>query len=86
MNLGCDYCFAVDCVGKGGGLALFWKDDSKLSIVSYSKGHIDAIIKEGSGDWRFTGFYGNPKVEERKESWKLLERLNELFDLPWVVG
>ena len=46
-------------VRASGGLALFWKKEVDLKVLSLSKYHIDAIIKEADGCcWRFTGFYG----------------------------
>ncbi|PON44614.1 hypothetical protein TorRG33x02_330450 [Trema orientale] len=43
-------------------------DDIDMSIASYSKGHIDALIEELNRHWCFTGFYGNPKARERNAS------------------
>jgi hypothetical protein len=37
--------FAVDSVGRGGGLALFWQDDSMLSIQNFFPSHIHAMVK-----------------------------------------
>ena len=36
--------------------------------------------------WRFTGFYGKPDTQKRKESWDLLCLLNRRFDLPWLYA
>lgn len=38
--------FGVDCVGRKGGLAIFWKSDWKLEIKSYSPGHIDTFVTD----------------------------------------
>jgi hypothetical protein len=60
-----------DCDGKGGGLALFWKNTVNLRLVGFiSKYHIDTEITEEDGFvWRFTGVYGEPKTEEREKTW-----------------
>ena len=51
------------------------------------KNHIDSIIDKGSSEaWRFTGFYGKPDTQKRKESWDLLCLLNRRFDLPWLYA
>ena len=51
------------------------------------KNHIDSIIDKGSSEaWRFTGFYGKPDTQKRKESWDLLCLLNRCFDLPWLYA
>lgn len=76
----------VPCKGRNGGLLLCWKEDSDVRILSYSEGHIDAIIKKTHGFWRFSGFYGNPETEKRKFSWSLMEKLSETGDDPWIIG
>ncbi|KAL5748420.1 hypothetical protein ACOSQ2_025717 [Xanthoceras sorbifolium] len=54
---------------------------------SYSKGHIDSWIKDEEGSkWRFTGFYGDPRLAFRCHSWLLLKRLFGLSSLPWIIG
>lgn len=58
--------FAVDCCGRSGGLLLLWPEPLDITIISYSPGHIDCIIKEYTKEWRFTGFYGNPNASLRK--------------------
>ena len=69
---------AVDCVGRSGGLALLWTEGVNISLRSFSAGHIDMVIGGQNNDppWFLTGFYGNPVMEMRRESWKLLERLS----------
>lgn len=49
----------VSKITRGGGLALLWKKDVKLSVESSFPHHIDALINKGKEDvWRFIGFYG----------------------------
>ncbi|KAK6152706.1 hypothetical protein DH2020_012345 [Rehmannia glutinosa] len=87
--LGFDGMFIVDCEGKKGGLIFLWKGARRVSIKSYSPGHIDSIIQEDETVWRFTGFYGNPDPNKRNESWNLLRRLAsmlEIKEVPWLVG
>ena len=77
----------VPCVNRGGGLALLWKSSLKVDIQTYSPRHIDAVITEAEGSlqWRFTGFYGEPETGNRGESWRLLKHLSGRLNLPWVV-
>ena len=42
--------FFVERNNKGGGLALYWRNSLDLSIDTYSKNHIDAIINKGKED------------------------------------
>ena len=73
----------VPSYGRSGGLALLWRKDISVDVQSYLDRHIDAMVIEGSGfKWRITGFYGNPEVHRRKESWELLRVLNRKFQLP----
>ena len=65
-----DECFSVDCVGRGGGLVLLWRNDMIVEVLSYSRFHIDVQVCEHNGDkpWRFIGFYGKPYTSKRQES------------------
>ena len=73
------------CRGLSGGLALFWRKEVDLTVKSLSRYHIDAVIKEEDGrEWRFTGIYGDPKVEERDKTWKLLRILKNKYKKPWL--
>jgi endonuclease/exonuclease/phosphatase family metal-dependent hydrolase len=37
-----------------------------------------------AGGWKFTGFYGNPEVTRRSESWSLLRFLSSMDPAPWL--
>ncbi|XP_075483594.1 uncharacterized protein LOC142523746 [Primulina tabacum] len=81
--------FVVKCEGRSGGLMLMWKASVTVSVLSFSSGHIDSTIQHGDKHWRFTGFYGNPETSTRHLFWTVLSRLSamqELRDLPWLVG
>ena len=72
-------------VRASGGLALFWKKEVDLKVLSLSKYHIDAIIKEADGCcWRFTGFYGESRSEEKDRSWEQLRLLKNQSRLSWL--
>lgn len=62
-HLGFAYCFAVDSVGRRGGLALLWKRDVEVVIQECSLNHIDAMVRWDVGSiwWRCTGYYGFPE-------------------------
>lgn len=47
--LGFPNCLVVDCVGRSGGIAMFWAGDVNLTVRKYSKLHIDACIKGWKG-------------------------------------
>ena len=77
----------VSKLNRGGGLALFWKKDFDLRVVSSSINYINAVIFGGTEKaWRFTGFYGAPETHRRPDSWNLLRNLHNQFSLPWLCG
>jgi hypothetical protein len=80
-------CFVVDGQGKGGGLALYWDDSSKLNILSYGQHHIDTLIWDGvhHAAWRSTFVYGEPCTQDRHHKWELLKRLKLCQHAPWMV-
>lgn len=64
-------CLAVDSEGRSGGLAMLWGRDINLSIISYSKFHIDAYVKEDGGrimQYFITGIYGHPNSSQRHKT------------------
>ena len=45
-------CFGVSSNGRSGGLAMFWREDINLSLVSFSKNHVDMLVdEEGKEQW-----------------------------------
>ena len=68
---------------KSGGLMMYWKEEFDLTIKTFSKNHIDATIcKNKEGEWRFTGFYGEPDTQLRHKAWALLRNLRTLSQAP----
>jgi hypothetical protein len=69
VKLGFTRAFMVDLVGRNGGLALLWKDDSEVEIQNFSRRHINAIVtQEGLEQWKLIGFYGHPEWAKRHEA------------------
>lgn len=52
--------FCVDVVGQKGGPLLLWNENISITILSYSKGHIDCCVSTSPTLFYFTGFYSNP--------------------------
>ena len=73
--------------GSSGGLALFWKQEIRLDIQTYSHSHIDAWVDGGDGIswWHLTGFYGELDTSKRWESWQILKHLHGTSSLPWLA-
>ena len=83
MSVGFINGLVIPSHGRSGGLALLWRKDIIVDIQSYLDRHIDAIVTKDTGfKWRIIGFYGNPKVHRRKESWDLLK--SRKFQLSWL--
>ncbi|CAM8962958.1 unnamed protein product [Rhodiola kirilowii] len=83
-KLGFKYGFHVPTTGLSGGLALWWREEVNVQILSFSKYHIDARI-DGERIERVTLFYGEPVTGRRGLTWSLLKRLNELYEYPWLI-
>jgi hypothetical protein len=77
---------AVECKGKGGRLALLWRDGVEVSVRPWSQYYIDATIKRGSAEWRFTGIYGEPRADWRQKTWDVLRYLRAQDNLPWLCA
>ena len=72
MKLGFGAKFVVDRVGNSGGLCLFWKEGIDVSLLSYSRFHIDTIVESHNDmKWRLTGFYRHPCAAQRLHGWTL---------------
>ena len=76
----------VPSVRRGGGLALLWRNSTKVDVQTFSPHHIDAIVTDDHGNRkpRFTGFYGHPKTSRRDESRQLLEELERRHSILWI--
>ena len=79
--------FIVPRKDKAGGLVLFWKEEFKLEIETFSKHHIDTTINKNLVDeWRFTRFYGEPDTQKRHEAWDRLRSLKNRGSAPWICA
>ncbi|XP_041011398.1 uncharacterized protein LOC121255187 [Juglans microcarpa x Juglans regia] len=83
-----DGCFAVDCVGLSGRIALLWKEAWQVNIINYTRWHISALIKERNNGptWQFIGFYGHPDTAKRSSSWQLLKMLKPPSPMAWMCA
>ncbi|CAM8940929.1 unnamed protein product [Rhodiola kirilowii] len=84
IALGFAGCFVVPALGTSGGLTLFWKKETDVSIQSFSFYHIDFLISDNQVV-RYTLFYGSPEAHMRRYSWNLLRQLSGNSQLPWCV-
>jgi hypothetical protein len=83
-SLGFWHGVCVEGKGKGGGLALWWRDGIDVSMRSWCQYFIDAKITSEAGSWRFTGIYGEPRTELTEKTWEAIRYLYAQDDLPWL--
>jgi len=86
VKLGFAGCFVVEPIGRRGVWLYFGRKSVILEIYNFSCRHIHAIIKcgDGTGCWKFTGFYGHPVSSKRVASWELLRQLKNHPIMPWL--
>ncbi|MCH83495.1 endonuclease/exonuclease/phosphatase family protein [Trifolium medium] len=86
IKLGFDVAFAVDRIGRSGGLALLWRNRVNCRIINYSQNFINVeVCSEKWCTCRFTGFYGFPEQDRRRDSWNLPRSLAQDITLPWCI-
>jgi hypothetical protein len=81
-SLGFPNGVSVDCDGRSGGLALWWKEGVEVSMRPCCQMYIDAKITYEGKTWWFTGIYGEPRTELRSRTWEALRYLRMQDDLP----
>ncbi|KAK9041645.1 hypothetical protein V6N11_016736 [Hibiscus sabdariffa] len=83
-----DNAFYVEPEGIAGGLALWWSQDVKLSVLHYDKNFIDTIISiNGETEWFGTFIYATPYEEDKQRFWERLGILrNDVNAKWWIMG
>ncbi|KAK9014821.1 hypothetical protein V6N11_005959 [Hibiscus sabdariffa] len=86
MRIKMDNAFYVDPVGIAGGLALWWTNDVKLSVLLHDKNLIDTVISiNGEDEWFGTFIYAPPYEEEKQEFWESLGTLRDDINAKWCI-
>ena len=87
VKLGFNSKLVVESSGSSGGICLFWMDSVDISLLSYSRFHIDVqVVSYRDVVWRCTGFYENPIASQRHNGWTLFSRLKNTYTLPWACA
>jgi hypothetical protein len=87
--LGFAHGLGVGSLGRGGRLALLWREEVQIRLQCLDKLHIDVAVIDPVtkvDKWRFTGFYGESRRELRYRSWDCLNLLNNRSSLPWLCA
>lgn len=69
----------------GGGLALFWKQNLNVEILSSDHNCIDTRVIFEEKTFYASFVYGDPDRPKRKEVWKKITDLAQSRDLPWFL-
>lgn len=72
---------AVDCVGRSGGLALWWRNHLQVTIRPWCQYFLDGEVLCDDKIFRVTGFYGEPRIELRNKSWDAIRYLKSQDNL-----
>ncbi|KAK8485808.1 hypothetical protein V6N12_020149 [Hibiscus sabdariffa] len=92
MKMKFTHCHYEDSCGLDGGLALWWSDDTQITILRSGKHFIDAMISiNGETEWYGSFIYGPPYREEKQQFWEMMAKLrsgskDSLLDLPISGG
>ena len=72
-------------VGLSGGMALFWHESLVVEVKALNERFIDVYVRLSVNEpqWRLTGVYSEPKVENRHRMWDLVGSLKQESNLPW---
>lgn len=85
-KFGFDYSFAVDKVGRSGGLAIMWRRNISVKVCGSSLNHIDVQIFEGGvAKRRLTCYYDFPERARRSDAWEMIRHLATQDSLPWCI-
>ena len=76
FEFGYDNLFTVEPLGRSGGLALFYMDDSEVSIEFSNARMIDIAVKIEGHKVFMTFVYGDPVVEYHKMVWERLMKIS----------
>lgn len=87
VQLGLDFCFVVNSIGRSGGLApLFQRNPFTCHLINYSQNFINVQVQQPKQQiWRLTGFYGFPEWDKQKDSWNLIRNLAANSSLLWLI-
>jgi hypothetical protein len=71
------------CIGKSGGIALFWRNGVDVIIHTMSKYFIDVMITSDEASWQLSRLYGEPNLDKKDITWRALHVLNSR-PVPWL--
>ncbi|KAK9032054.1 hypothetical protein V6N11_056338 [Hibiscus sabdariffa] len=68
------------------GLALWWSNDTQITVLRSGKHFIDAEISiKGESEWFGSFIYGPPYKEEKREFWEMMTQMRDASEECWLV-
>ncbi|KAK8495975.1 hypothetical protein V6N12_062054 [Hibiscus sabdariffa] len=81
-----DNAFYVEPIGITGGLAMWWSNEVKLSVLHHDKNLIDTVISiNREVEWFGTFIYAPPYEKEKQEFWERLGTLRDNVNVKWCI-
>lgn len=77
--------FLISPIGLSGGLALLWKDDIEIEVLTSSPNFIDTKVKFKNSMSYITFIYGAPQQENRARFWDHISSLGLNRDAAWLI-
>lgn len=86
-SLKMDSAIVVDPTGSAGGLAIFWKGTSSVTLVKMCSWFIDVEIYDSvlNKSWRLVNVYFSPYDSERRAQWDYFKHYKTCLGNDWVI-
>ncbi|XP_027150198.1 uncharacterized protein LOC113750422 [Coffea eugenioides] len=83
-----DNSVVVEAMHKSGGMAVMWKEDTKILEVNQTAFTIEVRIEdyEHHCDWWFVGIYASCDAQIRKEQWRVLRDRSRLWGDRFLIA
>ncbi|CAN0907190.1 Transposon TX1 uncharacterized 149 kDa protein [Linum grandiflorum] len=83
LSLNFPHAFYVDPVGTAGGLALWWKEEATINIISYASNFVHVECNLGT-PFHCTFVHAPNNPTERRVFWEAISALHRQ-NVPWVI-
>ncbi|KAL0676411.1 hypothetical protein Bca4012_004392 [Brassica carinata] len=84
-SLGFTNLKTVEPIGRGGGLAVFWKEACRVEVLQAHRRVIDMKIHWQDKIFFLSCIYGEPVKGKRNEVWERLTRIGTKRKGPWIM-
>lgn len=86
-RLGHSGCLFVNAIGMKGGLAILWKREPHMEIISFSQWHISTWIEDEatSSKGLLMGMHVEADASRRRITSNLLNEMKPQDHIPWLI-